>query len=450
MQLAPVVIVLVLAAGLVVLILHDPGSLVGLALAALALCLAAIVGAVLLRSSRVGKSDTSQDAAITAALTAVVATPALESARADLRRHVQRLDDVIRISDHLDAEERAGIRSVLVELGIVRTLERQAKEGTRWEGVAAARQLAWLRPADIVPRLERIARDRRTDVALAAAIGLSTLPGAAAYIALLGLLDTGPLPASRIATLLEESAHAAPAATLNRAVPGGSTAVRFWGAYLAGRTRDPRLLPLLTSLAADPDLKVRANTAEALASLSPEMTSRTLFHLSRDEQWMVRAHAARSLGAVGEAAADRLVEMLSDTNWWVRENAATALARIGEATIPRLRDTLTSRDRFARNKAAEMLVGLGFVERELDRLGGFADEPRRSAGDSLVLLGRAEAFDSLSARFLAVADADRRADLARLCREIDDPRLRETLDELEGVVAPTAPEADSRTAQGAR
>ncbi len=432
---APMLIVLGVSLALILAVLRAPSILVGLASATIITCIVVVATAVLFQLVRARKSDLYLDDRIVRLVDRIAADPDHAETRGELLRHMQRLDEISLAADQLTEQGRNTVRHVLIELGAREGVQWRAKGGSPWERVTAARHLAWLRPDDVVSRLDSLARDANADVALAGTVGLAAIPEQAAYEALLRLIDEGPLPASRTATLIEESTWDDPVPTLLRMVPQGKAPLRLWGAYLAGQTRDARLLPLLSELAADADPDIRANAAEALASMPDHRTLETLHQLSRDDIWFVRARAARALGEAGEAAVRRLVEMLVDDQWWVRENAARAIARIGEPAIPLLREALLSEDRFARNKAAEVLVGLGFIEHEME---AFLNETARQeeARENLVRLGRAEALNSLSSRFLAVADRGRRRILARLCREIDESGLMATIRGLDDGLAP--------------
>jgi HEAT repeat protein len=458
---APPAGIAAVAAGVVLAALAAPRVLVGLAVLTLALCVAAAALAVALavrtgahahRRRPVSLRGRTRDPEIRRALGRVGSDPEDVGARRDLARHLGDIDGLRREADRLHPRNRETVLRVLREVGAVERVQRAADGEGRWERVAAARNLAWLAPPDVVWRLDELARDPDADVALAGSTGLAGVAESAAYRALVRLLGDGPLPASRVAVLLEESAWTDPVPVLAQEVPGASATVRFWAAYLAGRSGDPAAIPLLTRLAADADADVRASAAEALGRFPAVVCLGLLLQLSSDEVWYVRAHAATSLGSVASPAGDagahlgalptrihrtrtqraaalevvpRLVVLLSDRSWWVREDAARALGRIGEPAIPALRRALASDDRFARNKAAEVLVGLGFVEREMAAyLAG--RRTRARARNSLILLARAEVLSSITARLMAAGE-DQRRELGQALRELDDARLSPTL-----------------------
>jgi HEAT repeat protein len=427
---APLLVTVAIAVGVVLAILHASVVLVALAVATAVLCVAGVVGAVVLQTRPPAEGRSPGSLAVRKAVAGVVRSPDDRASRRALRDRLDDVDGIRAVADQMLPRHRDTVRRVMRELGAGDRLRRAANQGGRWERVAAARNLSWLSPPGVLAQLIKLARDEDADVALAGASALATIPSAEAYRSLVRLLSDGPLPPSRTASILEESAYLDPMAVLLEEVPHGSPALRFWGAYLAGRTADPRAHTLLTRLIEDKDPNVRANAAEALGALPVEGSATMLLERSRDDVWYVRAHAARGLGDMDHGGVDRLAELLADPSWWVRENAARSLARIGPAAIPALRQTLASPDRFARNKAAEVLVSLGFVEREM-RTYLEGNGMRGHARESLVLLGRAEALASLSARFLG-AEEGRREALARVLMEIDDPRLQPTLRALVG------------------
>jgi HEAT repeat protein len=82
--------------------------------------------------------------------------------------------------------------------------------------------------------------------------------------------------------------------------------------------------------------------------------------LLRDSIWFVRAHAAESLGKIGDPTfVAALGYALEDRSWWVRRNAMEALIRLGDPAKPALTRMLESTDRFARDCAVEGLTTLG-------------------------------------------------------------------------------------------
>jgi HEAT repeat protein len=83
-----------------------------------------------------------------------------------------------------------------------------------------------------------------------------------------------------------------------------------------------------------------------------------LLTLLADQDWRVRAQAARALGAlrVGSAA-DALAIAVRDPAWWVRYRSALALAQIGGNAQAALLGVATGDDRLARDMA-QLVSGL--------------------------------------------------------------------------------------------
>lgn len=104
----------------------------------------------------------------------------------------------------------------------------------------------------------------------------------------------------------------------------------------------PPLVKAVETNRAPSERDVRLGALQALARLLPNITKdkpendpnlrRALEAASRDEDPVVRYHAAYDFGVLGDQASqDRLEVMLNDANVDVRMNAATGLARHGNA-----------------------------------------------------------------------------------------------------------------------
>ena len=78
----------------------------------------------------------------------------------------------------------------------------------------------------------------------------------------------------------------------------------------------------------------------------------------KDDDWRVRAQAARGLGALGATAAiPELSGALVDRSWWVRFRSALSLAQLGETGRRALRTARERSDRYAADMA-KMVSGL--------------------------------------------------------------------------------------------
>jgi HEAT repeat protein len=174
----------------------------------------------------------------------------------------------------------------------------------------------------------------------------------------------------------------------------------------------------------DPDILVRSEAANALASIGPTVVPEVI-ELANDSAWenqsiavytleklgpaahvavprliellkspitLVRETAATALGAIGPkaaASADGLAELLGDESFTVSQNAAAALGAIGRSTdnvISRLADQIISRSNIS-GMAQEALVKLGTstLPELIKRLGHADSEMRRAAA---ITLGR--------------------------------------------------------------
>ncbi len=119
--------------------------------------------------------------------------------------------------------------------------------------------------------------------------------------------------------------------------------------------------------------ELRATAARILGKVRDAESRRKLLELLDDEQWFVRAAAARALERI--PVADDGVEMLSDRltdpKWWVRSNAARALAYHGPDGVRHLVDAVEGEDPYARDAAVSALslaAPVDQVRRHLDRI----------------------------------------------------------------------------------
>ena len=76
-----------------------------------------------------------------------------------------------------------------------------------------------------------------------------------------------------------------------------------------------------------------------------------------DEQWQVRAAAAKSLGMIKDySALQALGKKLSDKEWWVRIRAAEALGELGDEGAQILKDQSMEKDKYAYEAASQVLL----------------------------------------------------------------------------------------------
>jgi HEAT repeat protein len=325
----------------------------------------------------------------------LAADPDDAEARAGLRAAGTRLGPFRALAPELAPEDEARLRAALREEGAAARLLERAGSRRRWRRVEAILHLGWLAPPEAVDALAARLHDGDEETARAAARALAGYRERAAYDALLAALAGGRRPRSRMAAVLERSRVRDPLPSLEAAAAHPEGPVRFWAAYLLGRTGLPGAFPALARLAVDPDPNVRANATEALGGLRhPDAVPLVRARL-RDDVWYVRSHAAKAAGALRDPRLlGGVAALFRDPHWWVRQNAMLALERFGQGAVPRLAEALDDPDRFARNTAVEALGRLGAVAEQVERLGGTGPDARAARG-FLLAFGRAEGVRAL-------------------------------------------------------
>jgi HEAT repeat protein len=302
-------------------------------------------------------------------------TAAVQVAQRDLRASLTmpvpawqqllpRLDVVREVSATLPIAEQERVLEGLREAGAVSRLqERLEHTRNKWARAEQLDLLGWLDAEEAIPTLRSVARDADPELAEVATQALAFHHTRPAYETLLDALRDECLPRARVAALLEGSHYPTPVAALERRAADPDPQMRFWVAYLLGRSGAADALGTLAQLATDEDSDVRANAAEALGSIPGRSP---LAALLEDPSWVVRAHAAKAVGDSGRLdLTPQLVALLPDPEWWVRQDATLALKQLGSATVEEVRKALRSENRFARNKAAEVLDELGYTSEEL-------------------------------------------------------------------------------------
>ncbi len=333
--------------------------------------------------------------------------PALLAADADRTAGVTELPlSLVReASAGLAPAEADQLRRQLIDAGTASSIESRAMHARRrWRRAAQLELLGWMRAESSLGVLEQILAGDDSDLAYVAAQSLAAYDSARAYRILTDALVAGRLPRSRIATLLESARYAGAVEALNQLSSHPDGSVRFWVAYLLGRTADPAARPPLERLAGDDDSNVRANAAEGLGRLG---RSAAIGMLLTDPDWVVRSHAATAAGVAAlDELAPRLSALLTDRVWWVRQNAARSLVELGRAADPHVVPLLRSHDRFARNKAAEVLVADGFVDQQVATALAESDGEGARATGVLIAVASAEAQASVRSRLERAGDAN--------------------------------------------
>ena len=120
----------------------------------------------------------------------------------------------------------------------------------------------------------------------------------------------------------------------------------------------PTLFARVGTLHSHADPLIRLSVARALKHHRDPDAEEMLLIALRDHDWRVRAVAARSLGAIGNASAvPRLAGGLRDVRWWVRFRCGLALAQLGDDGRRALDDARRDADRYA-GEMATMISGL--------------------------------------------------------------------------------------------
>ena len=310
--------------------------------------------------------------------------------------------------------EEDQVRRRLINAGTASSIESRAMHARRrWRRAAQLELLGWMRAETSLGVLERILAGDDSDLAYIAAQSLAAYGSAGAYGVLTDALVAERLSRSRIATLLESARYAGAVEALDELSSHPDGSVRFWVAYLLGRTADPAARAPLERLAGDDDSNVRANAVEGLGRLGHSDAIGTLL---ADPDWVVRSHAATAAGAAAmDELAPRLCALLTDQVWWVRHNAARSLVELGRAADQYVVPLLRSHDRFARNKAAEVLVADGFVDQQVATALAESDGEAARATGILIAVASAEAQGSVRSRLERAGDAN----AARLLQELD-------------------------------
>jgi HEAT repeat protein len=124
----------------------------------------------------------------------------------------------------------------------------------------------------------------------------------------------------------------------------------------------------------DEDWFVRAIAAKSLGQIKDPQTVKDLVNVLNDKEWFVRKRAAEALSKIGEPAIVPLIDALKDQNGLVRECAAEALSKIGEPAIVPLIDALKDQNGLVRECAAEVLGEIGNEKSVKPLLESFHDE----------------------------------------------------------------------------
>src|SRR2546425_840965 len=111
------------------------------------------------------------------------------------------------------------------------------------------------------------------------------------------------------------------------------------------------------------DQTVREEAARALKKIPDPRAVDGLLRGLASGNWIVKRHAAEALGLIGDKRAlDGLREALRDEDWLVRRNAAESLARLGDRrAVEDLLPLLEDENDMVRETAEGALSSLGWV-----------------------------------------------------------------------------------------
>lgn len=353
-QLSAPIGLLVLGSGVAVLVSRVPEALYVTAGLALTLCLLLFASALLVRRKH-PRAEQPERERLHAWITAARGS----GNSADVADLLARLGQWPHMLDDLSDQHRRHVAALVQEAAFAPTLRGWAKGKPRARRIGALHLLAWLRIARADATIADALQTDDPDVVHAAASALARFRTPSAYRRLLDLIDTEAVLPSRLATLLEDAPPDILIPLLEELFEPAERHLRFWIAHLAGRTRDPRALPLTLRLSRDPVEDVRANAAESLGRLGEESARARLHELLEDPSWVVQAHAAKGLRELGPAAsAPLLTRLLTSSHWWVRENAVRALQAAGAAAEAPVSHLLPELSGDARRGAMDVLEGV--------------------------------------------------------------------------------------------
>ena len=234
---------------------------------------------------------------------------------------------------------RLAAEAYIARMGAERLAERASEAGARRRATRLAALYALTRtghPAAL-GRVEQALRSPHPVLAYAALDMLDIMGSREAAEALLDALDAGVLPASRIATHLENF----PIDLADVYVPrlgNGQPQSRYWIAYLLGRSAgDGRTTAILEALLSDPAPDVRKAALASLAALgSPGLWAHAERMLD-DPVFFVRTQAARLLaGCPQPRVVHALARKLADGHDAVQLAAKRSLVELGALTLEHL------------------------------------------------------------------------------------------------------------------
>ena len=241
----------------------------------------------------------------------------------------------------------------------VRRILSQASSRLWWRRLDAARLLAVVGTSRDVNLLRGLFADEHAAVQAAASICLTRIGDRALIDHVLDTLHTrSPIVRVFQLRILRETWRLTVPALIERLQPLAPVAkLQVWIA-LAEQLGDSHCLAALLAFRGHPVNEIRISAARALRHYMHADSEAALRAMLKDDDWRVRAQAARGLGALGATAAiPELSGALVDRSWWVRFRSALSLAQLGETGRRALRAARERSDRYA-SDMAKMVSGL--------------------------------------------------------------------------------------------
>jgi hypothetical protein len=234
---------------------------------------------------------------------------------------------------------RAAAEEYVARSGAQTLVQRAAEPRPRRRArqVVALYALARIRHPEALALLENALRSPRPVLAYAALDMLDLHGGQGAAEVLLRALEAGVLPASRIATHLEQFGMDLTEVYLTR-LEACDPKARYWIAYLLGKGRDrERSVATLERLLSDPAADVRKVSLAGLAALDAPATKEHAVRLLDDPVFFVRTQAARTLAHFPEPrVVQALGERLDDPHDAVQLAVKRSLVELGAVTLEHL------------------------------------------------------------------------------------------------------------------
>ena len=250
-------------------------------------------------------------------------------------------------------EQADQISVALTEMGEVTRLRGLLRSRQDWRRVQAARELGQCGGDEARDALAEASRDPVHEVRRAAREGLladGRKESVEAAIASYKADDTSGLSWRRSfhARLAMVAPETLAASLANGELSGSEEKLAL---EALGEARYAQALPLARARLAHAEPEIRATAARVVGKLGDRGSSADLTRLLSDEQWYVRAAAAKAFESVevDDATFRALRERLADEAWWVRANAAHALAQRGERGVESLLDAVQGEDAFSRD-----------------------------------------------------------------------------------------------------